>query len=99
MYTVVQTGAVIGDLDMTFLESIRRNGHTIIQGSILRNDDGNALPPTQAIYDVTYDTLRQWLYRRVTDPLFFKSQRGEATQAEWQAAIRDIKSTWATPTA
>jgi len=30
-------------------------------------------------------------YRNESDPLFFKSQRGEATIEEWKAKIADIK--------
>lgn len=30
-------------------------------------------------------------YRTISDPLFFKSQRGEATLEEWQAAVEEIK--------
>lgn len=31
-------------------------------------------------------------YRIESDPIFFKSQRGEATQAEWLAKIEEIKN-------
>jgi hypothetical protein len=31
-------------------------------------------------------------YRQESDPLFFKSQRGEATQAEWLAKVAEIKA-------
>lgn len=31
-------------------------------------------------------------YRNETDPLFFKVQRGEATQAEWIAAVEAVKA-------
>lgn len=36
--------------------------------------------------------LREAAYKTEADPLFFKSQRGEATQAEWQAKIAEIKA-------
>lgn len=35
--------------------------------------------------------LRQLAYQRESDPLFLKSQRGEATHEEWLAAIQAIK--------
>lgn len=35
---------------------------------------------------------REAAYKVEADPLFFKSQRGEATQAEWQAKVNEIKA-------
>ena len=37
-------------------------------------------------------TQRQSAYQAEADPLFFKWQRGEATQTEWQAKIAEIKA-------
>lgn len=37
-------------------------------------------------------TLRQAAYAAEADPLFFKWQRGEATQEEWLTKINDIKA-------
>lgn len=34
---------------------------------------------------------RETAYRFESDPLFFKSQRGEATEAEWLAKVEEIK--------
>ena len=36
--------------------------------------------------------LRQAAYQAEADPLFFKAQRGEATMAEWQAKVAEIKT-------
>lgn len=36
--------------------------------------------------------LRQAAYTAEADPLFFKAQRGEATMAEWQAKVAEIKT-------
>ncbi len=35
---------------------------------------------------------REAAYKVEADPLFFKSQRGEVTQAEWQAKVAEIKA-------
>jgi hypothetical protein len=35
---------------------------------------------------------RQQAYAAEADPLFFKAQRGEATMAEWQAKVAEIKA-------
>ena len=38
------------------------------------------------------EALRRAAYQAEADPLFFKSQRGEATQAEWLAKVAEIKA-------
>ncbi len=35
---------------------------------------------------------REAAYKTEADPLFFKSQRGEATTEEWQAKVAEIKA-------
>ena len=50
-------------------------------------------PPIQP--DATPDqieALRRAAFQAEADPLFFKSQRGEATQAEWLAKVAEIKA-------
>lgn len=36
--------------------------------------------------------LRAAAYMRETDPIFFKYQRGEATQGEWAVAVASVKA-------
>jgi len=36
--------------------------------------------------------LREEAYKAEADPLFFKFQRGDATQTEWQAKVAEIKA-------
>lgn len=38
------------------------------------------------------EALRRAAYQSEADPLFFKSQRGEATQADWLAKVEEIKA-------
>lgn len=38
-------------------------------------------------------------YRTESDPLFFKAQRGEATEAEWLAKVEEIKTRFPYPAA
>jgi hypothetical protein len=47
-------------------------------------------PAIEQVLDV--DALRQKAYRAESDPLFFKSQRGEATNQEWLDKIIEIKT-------
>ena len=41
--------------------------------------------------------LRNQAYIEEADPLFFKSQRGEATVEEWQSKIDEIKARYPYP--
>ena len=41
---------------------------------------------------------RQAAYRTESDPIFFMAQRGEATMAEWEAKVAEIKARYPYPT-
>lgn len=41
------------------------------------------------------DAMRADAYRTESDPLFFKSQRGEATHEEWLTKVAEIKARYA----
>jgi hypothetical protein len=43
------------------------------------------------------EAQRAEAYRTESDPLFFKSQRGEATQQEWLDKVAEIKSRYPNP--
>jgi hypothetical protein len=51
------------------------------------------LPPTKE----QQEQLRRWAYQQEADPLFFMSQRGEATVEEWQAKVAEIKARYPYP--
>lgn len=38
-----------------------------------------------------YEVVREFLYRKITDPLFFKVQRGELKEQVWLDEIQKIK--------
>jgi hypothetical protein len=38
------------------------------------------------------ESARAAAYRETSDPLFFQYQRGEATEAEWLAAVQAVKT-------
>ena len=38
-----------------------------------------------------YESIRSFMYKEITDPMFFKVQRGEIEEAEWLSAIQEIK--------
>ena len=39
-------------------------------------------------------TLRANAYKQESDPIFFKWQRGEATQQDWLDKVNEIKQRW-----
>jgi hypothetical protein len=51
------------------------------------------LPPTKA----QIEQMRRGAYTEEADPLFFMSQRGEATVEEWQAKVAEIKARYPYP--
>lgn len=53
------------------------------------------LPPTKAEQEAN----RRDAYAQEADPLFFMAQRGEATTAEWEAKVAEIKVRYPYPTA
>jgi hypothetical protein len=46
----------------------------------------------------TVKAARAAAYRKEADPLFFMSQRGEATMDEWLALVAEIKMRYPYPT-
>ena len=38
-----------------------------------------------------YDKVREFYYRQISDPLFFKYQRGEIEESEWLDTVQEIK--------
>jgi len=49
-------------------------------------------PETPEPEPIPADELRKIAYREESDPLFFKVQRGEATEQEWLDKIAEIKA-------
>jgi hypothetical protein len=51
-----------------------------------------------AVVKAEQEAKRQAAYQRKADPLFFKWQRGTATEQEWLDMIADIKLRYPYPT-
>lgn len=62
-------------------------GWTFADGHFIAPPPQPTPPPTHA----EQQAARLAAYRAEADPLFFKAQRGEATTAEWQAKIDEIR--------
>lgn len=55
-------------------------------------------PPQPVITAEIVAAQRLRAYNLEADPLFFKAQRGEATQQEWLAKVAEIKARYPMPT-
>ena len=53
---------------------------------------GNLPEPADPPPAADHAALRRGAYAAEADPLFFRAQRGEATQADWLAKVADIKA-------
>jgi hypothetical protein len=60
--------------------------------------DGEFLPPPPVVpTKAEQEANRKAAYQQEADPLFFMSQRGEATVEEWQAKVAQIKARYPYP--
>jgi hypothetical protein len=58
-----------------------------------KKNELEALWPTVQ-YEIAFQQVekaRQAAYQQTADPLFFEYQRGDATEAEWLAAVQAVK--------
>lgn len=55
------------------------------------------LTQQQAEHAAQVEAQRAEAYRNESDPLFFKSQRGEATEQEWLDKVAEIKARYPNP--
>jgi hypothetical protein len=86
------------------LQSLRPGAQWVLRGDDLEWLDTSQIRPTdeeiqaevarlQALEPARIaDVKRRAAYAVEADPLFFKAQRGEATLAEWQAKVAEIKA-------
>jgi hypothetical protein len=56
--------------------------------------EGNTPEPADPPPLHDYSAMRHAAYVAESDPIFFMSQRGEATQADWLAKVAEIKARW-----
>lgn len=85
------------------LQSLRPGAQWVIRGDDLEWLDTEQTQPTEAEISAEVARLqalepiriaeanRKAAYQAEADPLFFKWQAGEATQAEWQAKREEIR--------
>ena len=69
-------------------------GYTIVdvKRPLTKNKDGEYVDDIIAEeIEAGYEAVRGFLYREITDPLFFKVQRGEIGESVWLDEIQKIK--------
>ena len=72
-------------------------GYTIadVKRPLTKNEDGEYVDDiTRDEIEAGYEAVRGFLYREITDPLFFKVQRGEIAESVWLDEIQKIKDEW-----
>ena len=69
-------------------------GYTIadVKRPLTKNKEGEYINDiTAEEIEAGYEAVRCFLYREITDPLFFKVQRGEIEESVWLDEIQKIK--------
>ena len=56
--------------------------------------EGNTSEPADPPPKPDYNAMRKAAYAAESDPIFFMSQRGEATQQQWLDKVAEIKARW-----
>ena len=88
--------------DKTILAYTEDSGHVVIvepghldwDALSIRNDilPYEPPPPPPPPTQEQIDAMRQTAYQQEADPIFFKWQRGEATEQQWLDKIADIRA-------
>ena len=81
-------------LTLVVINFHKDNGFTIadVNRPLTKNEDGEYIDDiTAEEIEAGYEAVRAYLYREITDPLFFKVQRGEIEESAWLDEIQKIK--------
>ena len=61
------------------------------KGNVTEHEDVLIIKRSKEEIEAGYEAIRGFLYREITDPLFFKVQRGEIEESVWLDEIQKIK--------
>ena len=81
-------------LTQSVIDFHKENGFTIaeVNRPLTKNEEGDYIDDiTPEEIELGYEAVRGFLYREITDPLFFKVQRGEIEEQVWLDEIQKIK--------
>ena len=66
-----------------------------VKRPLTKNKEGEYIDDiTAEEVEAGYEAVRCFLYREITDPLFFKVQRGAIEESVWLDEIQKIKDEW-----
>lgn len=92
MYKLTNTTSIIRTVDSATIPAYADN--TDYQQYLAWLAAGNTPEPADPLPVPDYALLRRDAYAAESDPIFFMSQRGEATQQEWLDKVAEIKARW-----
>jgi hypothetical protein len=97
MYIIKETKQIFKEPTIVVCDYIVKNNYSVgfIEREIEKNEEGEeVLNFTEEEKNKAKDQIKKYLYSKITDPLFFKSQRGEVSIEEWKSAVEKIKQEW-----
>jgi len=97
MFIIKENQKSFKELNLLLCEYILKNNYSVasIEREIEINEEGEeVLNFTEEEKIIAKDKIKRYLYKEISDPLFFKAQRGEITTEEWMSAVTKIKQDW-----
>ena len=97
MIVTKENGTIYNYLTKTVIDFHIENNMQIadVNRLLKKDEDGNYVDDiTAEEVEAGYELIRSFMYREITDPMFFKVQRGEIEESEWLNAIQEIKDTY-----
>lgn len=90
MYKLTDTANIIRTADSAIIPPNPDN--TDYRDYLAWLAEGNTPDPADPPPAPDHSALRRAAYAAEADPIYFMSQRGEATQADWLAKVAEIKA-------
>lgn len=98
MITTKENGTqYINGLTQAVIDFHKENNFTIafVTRRLSKDEDNEYIDDiTPEEIELGKEQVRAFLYKEITDPLFFKVQRGEIDNQVWLDAIQKIKDEW-----
>lgn len=97
MFIIEETKQIFKEPNIVVCNYITNNNYSVafIDREIERNEEGEeVLNLTEEEKAIAKDKIKKYLYREISDPLFFKAQREEISTEEWMSAVTKIKEDW-----
>lgn len=92
MYKVINNGIVFDKIENLFIPI--NNNSPSCEKYLAWVAEGNTPEPADPPPAPDYSAMRKAAYAAESDPIFFMSQRGEATQQQWLDKVAEIKARW-----